>query len=145
MWMHNDPFDWINQWQQEAQRRNQRVNGQRKDQQRAAQPWVPAVDIYEANDRFEISLDLPGMSSEQVSVDADNNVLSISGKRQRDKDSDQNKYKRMERSFGAFARKFNLPDSVDTRKIHAKMQHGVLTVTIPKQQQVQAKRIHIEH
>jgi HSP20 family protein len=104
--------------------------------------WSPSADITSNKDAYIVHADLPGVSKENVSVNLDHNkVLTIKGERKvekKDEDKDH-KYHRVERSFGSFVRRFQLPDDVDPKKVKAVFENGVLKVTItksPKEEQM---------
>lgn len=104
--------------------------------------WSPTVDIHESTDGYNLSIDLPGVTPDQIDVTADKGVLSIRGTREAahaDKD-----LKRSERAFGSFQRDFSMPDNADLDRIEAKSNHGVLTVFVPKTAKVEPKRITVQ-
>ena len=103
--------------------------------------WSPAVDIKEEEDRFVLLADIPGVDSKDIEVTMDKGVLTVKGERSREKEEERNGYKRVERSYGTFYRRFSLPDSADADAITAKGKNGVLEVTIPKHEKVQPRKI----
>ena len=108
--------------------------------------WVPAVDIYEFEDRFELAVDLPGVDPQEVEITLDRGVLTLSGERKAEKAPNKNAHDvrmRLERGQGTFHRRFILPDSVDTERIVAKGRNGVLEITIQKQAKAQPRRIKV--
>jgi len=106
--------------------------------------WLPAVDIREENDRFVLQADLPGVKPEDIEVSMEDGVLTIQGCRESEKTEDNNEYKRYERVYGKFLRRFTLPDTADGDGISASTHHGVLEVSIPKQARPQARRIAVK-
>ena len=110
---------------------------------RAAQRWTPAMDLVEREDSFVLKADLPGVSEEDVAIEVRDNALTIAGERKAEHEEKQNGYDRVERSFGRFSRTLQLPDGVDTDRIAAGFENGVLEVTIPKPEQRQPRRIEI--
>ena len=110
----------------------------------ATAEWMPAVDIREYLDRFELLVDLPGVDPKGVEITLDNGVLSLSGER-RDKVHATNgnapQQQRSERRLGRFHRRFILPDTVDSEKVKATGSEGVLEISIPKQPKAQPRRI----
>ncbi|MCW8918887.1 MAG: Hsp20/alpha crystallin family protein [Gammaproteobacteria bacterium] len=110
----------------------------------SASDWVPAVDIKEDKERFIIIADIPGIAPKDIEVHAENGVLTIQGERESEKREEKQGYKRIERSYGNFFRRFTLPDSADTDKISAKGENGVLTITIPKRAEIQPRKIAVE-
>ena len=110
----------------------------------ATAAWVPAVDIHEYSDRFELAIDLPGVNPESVDITLANGALSLSGERSNGKPVESKERKvetRIERQTGRFHRRFILPDSIDTEQIKATGRHGVLEISIPKQAKAQPRRI----
>lgn len=103
--------------------------------------WTPAVDIKEESDRYVLEADIPGVNPKDIEVTMDNGVLTIKGERKHEAEKEANGYKRVERSYGSFYRRFSLPDSADPEGITAKGKDGVLEVTIPKHEKVQPRKI----
>lgn len=106
--------------------------------------WVPAVDIVEENDRFVLHADVPGVNPEDIEVSMDAGVLTVAGERKSENISEENGFRRIERATGRFFRRFNLPDTADAEHITAKSNNGILEVSIPKQPEVQSRRIAVE-
>lgn len=106
--------------------------------------WVPAVDIIEEKDRFVLRADVPGLAPDDTDISMDAGVLTVSGERQGDEAAEGQNVRRAERSSGRFYRRFTLPDAADTDSITAKSRDGILEVAIPKQPEVQARRIAVE-
>jgi HSP20 family protein len=106
--------------------------------------WVPRVDVHEEKDRFVVLADVPGVDPKDIDITAENGVLTVRGERKSEKRSSENGYERVERVSGAFLRRFTLPEGANTDSIKAKQTNGVLEVTIPKQPQVQARRISVD-
>jgi HSP20 family protein len=106
--------------------------------------WVPPLDVRESEDRFEVTMDLPGLKPEDVSVTFEDGTLSISGKRQFATEDRGDTWHRIERSFGTFARSVRLPQTADTEKIEATFDNGVLVVTVPKTEQAKPRTIEVQ-
>jgi HSP20 family protein len=115
------------------------------DSSSATAMWIPLVDIHEFVDRFELHVDLPGVDPSKVDLTLDGGILTLSGERPQParKDSEDVQGRRVERGHGQFHRRFVLPDTVDSEKVNATGNHGVLTVTIPKQPKAMPRRIQI--
>ena len=79
----------------------------------ATSDWVPAVDIKEEDDAFMIVADIPGVDPKDIEVHMDNGVLTIKGEKETESKDEREGYKRVERSYGSFYRRFSLPDSAD--------------------------------
>lgn len=106
--------------------------------------WVPAVDIVEEKDRYVLRADVPGVKPEDIDVNMENGVLTVSGERHHESTEEAKGMRRVERVSGKFYRRFSLPDTADADEISAKSANGILEVSIPKQPVVQARRITVE-
>ncbi|MGD8926077.1 MAG: Hsp20/alpha crystallin family protein [Thioalkalispiraceae bacterium] len=111
----------------------------------ATSDWTPAVDIKENADNFVIVADIPGVDPKDIEVHMENGVLSIKGEREAEKKEEKEGYKRVERSYGSFYRRFSMPETADPNKINAKSKNGVLEITIPKQEKEQPRKIEVQH
>jgi HSP20 family protein len=100
--------------------------------QLAAWTGAPAVDISEKNNAFEVTVELPGMDEKNVEVKLVNGNLTVKGEKKEEKEEKKKDYHLSERHFGSFERSFTVPEGVDTDKIEASFNKGVLTVTLPK-------------
>lgn len=105
--------------------------------------WMPVVDISEANEHVEIRAEIPGLSEKDVQVSVTDDVLTLKGEKTQVSDENDQKYHRVERSYGRFQRSFTLPANLNPEDIKAKFTNGVLTVSIPKVKEVQPKEIQI--
>lgn len=92
----------------------------------------PAVDIHEDDEAFSVDVEVPGMSPDDIRVDVEKNLLTVSGERQLAREDKREGYRRVERSYGSFTRTFTLPDTVDAEAIEASTTNGVLTLRLPK-------------
>lgn len=109
--------------------------------------WVPAVDVVERKDAYVLYAELPGVDASQIDVSFEQNVLTIRGAKQGSIDSAKDGELRVfaaERVTGSFERSVRLPEFVDGEKIGADFTNGLLTVTVPKAQAAQARRIEIK-
>lgn len=115
----------------------------------ATSDWVPAVDIKEEDKRFVLIADVPGVDPDDIEVHMENGMLSIKGERHEEhveQKEGNGGYKRIERTYGKFQRRFSLPDTADPEGITAKSHNGTLEVSIPKTEaHSQARRITVEH
>ncbi len=107
--------------------------------------WTPRVDIKEAPDRFVIFADVPGVDPNEIEVHMDKGILSIKGERKSETKTENEKLTRVERSYGAFYRRFALPDSANAEGISATGKHGVLEISIPKKPETTPRRIAVSH
>lgn len=107
--------------------------------------WIPAVDINEFDDRFQLFVDVPGVDPKDVEITLEGGVLTITGNRyvQAEKSDENVVHRRTERGTGRFYRRFILPETVDADKVRAKDRHGVLEISIPKQAKAQPRRIEV--
>jgi HSP20 family protein len=110
---------------------------------RQVQRWVPAMDLVEAEDHFVLKADLPGLAEDDVAIEVQDNVLTVSGSRDAEHEHKEQGWFRLERSYGSFSRSLTLPDGVDADKVEAKFDRGVLEVTIPKPEERKPRRISI--
>jgi HSP20 family protein len=107
--------------------------------------WVPAVDIYETeNHDLVLKAELPEMSREDIEVTVENNVLTLRGTRKPPVDVKEDRYRRIERSYGAFSRSFTLPNTVDASKVAAEYKNGVLTVRLPFREEAKPRTINVQ-
>ena len=107
--------------------------------------WTPRVDIREEAKRFVILADIPGVEPNEIEVNMDNGILSIKGERKTESRDQNGKLTRIERSYGAFYRRFALPDTADAEGISAHGRNGVLEISIPKKPEAAPRRIEIKH
>jgi len=144
--MRYEPWNLLNRLQGDIDRVFASRPGARRAQRQAAPPidWVPAVDIHEEDTRYVIHADIPGVDPVAIEVSMEDGVLSIKGERARENEEQRQRVRRAERVRGSFLRRFSLPDSADATAISATSQHGVLEIVIPKQHQLQPKRIQVE-
>ena len=110
----------------------------------ALSTWTPPVDVYEDENGFLIKCELPELTSEEVKVNLDNNVLSISGERKFEHEEKRDGYQRVERSYGQFYRSFTLPPNVNVEAIKAEFRDGVLRLTLPKKEEAKPKQIQVK-
>ena len=103
--------------------------------------WLPAVDMFDDDDKIVIKAELPGMDKKDISVDIENRILTLSGKRNYDNEVKEDSYYRRERADGVFERAFDLPADVYPDLIKADFKDGVLKVEIPKPEEQKPKQI----
>ena len=105
--------------------------------------WTPRVDIKEEDKRFVILADIPGVDPKEIDISMDKGILTIRGERKSESNEQNGKVTRVERSYGAFYRRFALPDSADAEGIKAVGKNGVLEITIPKRPETAPRRINV--
>lgn len=108
------------------------------------QVWRPAVDIYEDAEGIAVKADLAGVKPEDIKVEVENKVLTISGERQLENAKQRDGYHRVERFYGSFSRSFALTDDVSPDEIDAKYENGVLTVRLPKRPTAKRREIQVK-
>lgn len=94
--------------------------------------WFPPVDIYETEEQVILKAELPGVDSNNVTIEVHENTLQLRGERRHEGDLKEENYQRMERFYGTFQRAFSLPYAVDRNNIKANFKDGVLKITVPK-------------
>ncbi len=107
--------------------------------------WAPSVDISENEKAFTLLADIPGVEPKDIEISMEKGVLTIKGERHSENIEEKENYRRVERESGQFYRRFTLPDSANADKIEAKSEHGVLKITIPKQEVAVSRRIEVKH
>ena len=117
--------------------------GQQRDAGAGGTVWAPAVDISESSDAYRVSMELPGVSADEVEITFEDGLLTVQGERHFQQDSAGEKVHRSERFYGAFRRSITLPNHVQADKIKASAQDGVLQILMPKAPEVRAKRIRV--
>ncbi len=112
------------------------------------QPWrlvrqFPAINLYDAGDRYVLSAQLPGMSSEDLELSITGETLTLKGERKRPEGVPDESYRRQERHFGRWTRTVALPDRVDGTRVSASFAHGILTITLPKAEGAKPRHISV--
>jgi HSP20 family protein len=110
----------------------------------ALRRWLPPMDLVETDDQFVLRADLPGLSEEDVQIELEDSVLTISGERRAEHEDKREGFYRVERSFGQFRRALTLPEGVDPDAIRAAFEKGVLEVRIPKPEERRPRRVAIQ-
>ena len=110
----------------------------------SAQRWVPAMDLVEEQDHFVLKADLPGLAEDDVSIEIQDNTLTVSGERRSEHEQRERGWYRVERSFGRFSRSLTLPEGVNAEAITADFDKGVLSVRIPKPEERKPRRVAIK-
>jgi HSP20 family protein len=105
--------------------------------------WIPAMDLIETADHYVLRADLPGLSDEDVNIQLQDNVLTLSGERKAESEQQQEGYYRLERAVGAFSRSLTLPEGVDPDGVKARFDRGVLEIMIPKPEQKKPRQVRI--
>ena len=104
----------------------------------------PAMDVVENDDSLTVRIDLPGLSPDDVKVEIEDNVLTVSGEVGDTIEKENDRYHYRERSYGAFQRSVRLPNTIDSDKVDATFENGVLNISMPKLPQAQPKQISVK-
>jgi HSP20 family protein len=122
-----------------------RLNHMLNDFYSTGRAWMPAVDIFETNDReYVLKAELPDTRRDDINVTFENGVLTLTGERKAEFDINQGTYHRSERAYGRFSRSFTLPATVDANRISASYKDGVLTVRVPQREEAKPKQIAVD-
>lgn len=135
-----DPFRDITTLRDEMNRLFNRTVG---DGVSSGSSWTPAVDIFDAQDEIVLRAELPGLTPEDIDIEVDDNVLTLKGERRFQETVEEGRYYRLERSYGQFQRSVTLPQGVKADEISAGFDNGVLTVKVPKADEVKPRKISV--
>lgn len=106
--------------------------------------WRPAVDMYDSKDTILVKADVPGLRKDDIEVMVQGDTLIIKGEKKQEKEVHEEDYARMERYYGSFQRAIRLPSEVQTEKVGASYENGVLKLTLPKSEQAKPKQIKVD-
>ena len=119
-------------------------NGQQEEGSTITSAWYPACDVFEDKEAVKIVAELPGVRPEDVKISLENNLLTIRGEKKQQAEESSERVHRYERSYGVFERSFALPTTVDSDKVSATFQNGILTVTVPKAERARPREIPVQ-
>lgn len=140
-----DPWNFVGQFYRDLEQMQNRLSSSDDNASTVAtSSWSPAVDIKEEVDHFIIQADLPGVEAKDIEVHMENGVLTLKGERHTESKKEDKNYKRIERVYGSFYRRFGLPDTADAEKIVANCKNGVLEITIPKRELAKPRKIDVQ-
>ena len=111
---------------------------------RPASAFAPSFEVKETNEAFVLKADVPGVEEKDLDVAIHNGVLTVSGSRQAEERKEGESYAIYERQYGSFSRSFALPDVADGERVEAKLDGGVLTLTIAKKAEAKPRKISIK-
>src|SRR5438067_607612 len=137
-----DPFREMNSLQSSLGRIFQDY-GRGSDELMTSGTFVPPVDIYEDANGITLKMEVPGVSQNDINISLENNTLTVSGERKFEKNEKEENFHRIERRYGAFTRSFTLPNTVDTEKVNANFEHGILNIHLAKRAEAKPKQIKI--
>jgi len=106
--------------------------------------FVPAVDIYEDEQKLVLKLEVPGVKQDDIDIRLENQTLTVKGERKFESEEKEENFHRIERRFGSFVRSFTLPVSVDTASVAAKYDNGVLAIQLAKKEAAKPRQVKIE-
>lgn len=115
-------------------------------QQPEARNWAPRCDVKEVDGQIQVHAELPGVTKDNINVVLDRGILTISGERKYEKKEENEKWHRVERSYGSFSRSFQVGDNINPDDIKASFKDGVLEVSLPAPHTVkpQVKQITVQ-
>ena len=141
----NDPFRDIAALQDRMNRLFEgTISRTRNEEELFTGTWAPPVDIYETKDKITLKAELPGFEEKQINLRFEDGVLTLEGERKFEKETGDENYHRVERSYGKFVRSFAIPAGIEGDRIAASFSNGVLTVELPKREETKPKQIRIE-
>ena len=106
--------------------------------------FTPAFDVSENDNALVVKAEVPGMDQKDIEISISNGLLTIQGEKKRESREENEHYHRVERSYGSFCRTLHIPTEVDSEKVDATYQNGVLTVTLPKLETAKPKKIEVK-
>ena len=138
-----DPFRELNTLQGRLNRLFEEQYGNGREESLTAGAFVPPVDIYEDEHGIQLKLEVPGIEEKDLDVKVENNVLTVSGERKFEKEEKEENFRRVESRYGSFTRTFTLPNTVDSEKVEANYDKGVLKVKLAKKSEAKPKQIKV--
>jgi HSP20 family protein len=105
--------------------------------------WAPSVDIFETEKELVLTAEVPGIDEKDIEIKIEDATLTLKGERKFEKETKEENYHRIERSYGSFYRAFALPGSIDPEKIQATHENGVLKITMPKKTERPPRKVKI--
>jgi HSP20 family protein len=105
--------------------------------------FIPSIDVAESDKQFEIEVQIPGMKKEDINVNLENGILTISGERSFKNEKEDKKYHKVETHYGSFTRSLQLPESINPESVKATYNDGILSITVDKSEKKSSKKIKI--
>jgi HSP20 family protein len=115
-----------------------------EDTKEAGRGWSPLVDVFESSEGITLKVELPEVDANDVDIQLEGNVLTLRGERKLENADQQEGYHRVERSYGAFSRRFTLPTTVETGSVTAHSRDGVLRIFLPKKAETKPRQIKVQ-
>ena len=119
------------------------MNGLVEGNGKTDQSWVPALDVWETDSEVVYAFDLPGLAEDDISIEAQDGSLTVTGERTRMNETSNDRFYRFERRYGTFTRTIGLPQGVSEDSIQANYDNGVLEIHVPKPEQAKPHRIQV--
>jgi HSP20 family protein len=119
------------------------VTARGEEKEMISSTWTPSVDIYETENEIVLTAEVPGIDEKDIDIKIENNTLSLQGERKFEKETKEENYHRIERSYGSFFRSFTIPHNVDQDKIEAEHESGVLRILMPKKPETKPKKVKV--
>jgi len=139
-----NPFGELGRLHQEMTRLFDELAGDEKEETFGGGAWMPRVNINETKDEFVVTADLPGIKKEDISINMENNMLTVMGERKFEVDEKKDNYHRVEKRYGKFSRSFRIPNNVDEKNVDAEYRNGELFITLKKREEKKPKEISIK-
>jgi HSP20 family protein len=138
-----EPFREFTTLQDRLNRLFQQSFSEGRDESLTTSSFAPAVDVYEDEHNIALKIEVPGIDEKDIDVRIENNSLTVHGERKIEKEEKEENYRRIERQYGSFTRTFTLPSTVDTEKVSAHYDKGVLKITLAKKAEAKPKQIKV--
>jgi HSP20 family protein len=119
------------------------ASGKGEEKDLMTRNWAPSVDIYETENEVVLTAEIPGVDEKDVEIKVEDNNLTLRGERKFEKETKEENYHRVERSYGSFFRSFALPSYIDQDRIEAEQENGVLKIHMPKRSELKPRKVKI--
>jgi HSP20 family protein len=119
------------------------MNGLFEGNGRTTQSWVPAVDVWETEHDLIYAFDLPGVAEDQITIELQDDTLSVTAQRDRTEERSEDGFVRFERRFGTFSRAIGVPSGVTEDSVRAEYRDGVLEIRVAKPEEAKPRRIQV--
>jgi HSP20 family protein len=138
-----EPFREFSTLQDRLNRLFQQSVSEGREESLTTSSFAPAVDVYEDDHQVTLKIEVPGIDEKDIDVRLENNTLTVQGERKLEKEEKEENYRRVERQYGSFTRSFTLPQTVDSEKVSAQYDKGVLKIKLAKKAEAKPKQIKI--
>ena len=139
-----EPFRELNTLQDRLNRLFQDSYARGTDELMTTGNFVPAVDVYEDEQAITLKVEVPGIEQKDIDIRVENNTLTVRGERKLEQEEKEENFHRIERRYGSFVRSFTLPNTVDTEKVTAEYENGVLRIRLAKRAEAKPKQIQVK-